>query len=121
MGAFSTSFGFGFGDPGIGGGSGFPSGVPSASPASTSGNTGSDAQNWLRTIFPFLQLGTQTYLAQDALGQSRPATLTYNALGQPVVTGGGALPLAAGGVTASIAPYLPLIVILVVLIVMVKK
>lgn len=69
-------FGFGFGDPGIGG----------------NGNPSSNA-DWLSTAFKFAQLGTQTYLAQDALNSTRPATLVYSANGTPIATGGGASPI----------------------------
>lgn len=119
MGALAGTFGFGFGDPGIGGGSGFPTGLPPTPPVqSSSSDSGSSAQSWLRTIFPFLQLGTQTYLAQDALNQSRPSTLTYDRNGNPVVSGGGAAFLPSG---SSFASYMPLIIIVVILVLLVRK
>ena len=76
-------------------------GVPSAPPPSSNGG-GSSTADWLNTIFKFAQLGTQTYLAQDALSAPRPSTVTYGPNGLPVVTGGGASALVGTGGISSI-------------------
>jgi hypothetical protein len=97
-----ASFGFGFGDSFFGSN---PAAIvpftPAQTPAPAPSPSSSGGSIW-DTIFKFAQLGTSTYLAQDALNQSRPATITYNAAGQPVVTGGGAA-LALNNATSSLS------------------
>lgn len=120
--------GFSFGDPGIGGdGSIFVPGAssnPTANPfgvipgvtqggilgtGSTSSNSNNgSAQSWLSTIFPWAQLGTQAFLADDAI--SKGQNLSFNANGSPVV----------GTVQATLTSFLPLIVIVVVLLIVVS-
>jgi hypothetical protein len=91
MGAFS--FGFGGGDSFFGSN---PASIASPSPASSSGGS-SSTNDWLGTLFKFAQLGTQTYLAQDALNSPRVGTIVFGPNGQPIQVGSGT---PAGGVNS---------------------
>lgn len=92
MGAFFSSDFFG-GNPST------ITGVPSiVSPTpSSSGGGGSSTTDWLNTIYKFAQLGTQTYLAQDAIN-SRSSNVQFGPNGQPLIAGSGAI--APGGLTS---------------------
>jgi hypothetical protein len=71
------------------------SGIPTV-PGSSAGLDDSNPLAWLQTIFPFAQLGTNAFLANQALTSSRPSTVTYLPNGQIAVSGGGAAsPLAS--------------------------
>lgn len=76
----------------------FTSSPASPTPSSSTGG-GSSTTDWLSTIYKFAQLGTQTYLAQDALNSKRPQTITFGPNGQPLV-GAGALAASGGGVNS---------------------
>jgi hypothetical protein len=113
----SLSFGFGNGffgsNPAASAGITVPPNAQPQSPAPSSGGGIWD------TIFKFAQLGTSTYLATEALNNSKPATITYDALGRPVATGGGAI--LPSTVSAGITSWLPIIVIVVIVLLLVKR
>jgi hypothetical protein len=110
---------FSFGDPGLGLGSIFTSSSPNplSNPANNpfgnlggivanapaASSTSSDAQSWLKTLFPWANLGTEAFLADKAINNG--SQLSFAANGTPVV----------GAVAQSLTSVLPIIVILVVL------
>jgi hypothetical protein len=94
--------------------------IAAPTPSSSSGG-GSSTLDWLNTIYKFAQLGTSTYLAQDAL-DSKGKTVVFGANGQPTAIGGGSVvqPTGVNSILATSSIWLFLFVIVVVLL-LVKK
>lgn len=88
-----SAFAFNFGTPPFSGlpqTGGINPATPSGGPVpSSSGGISPDAP-WWQQLFPFLQLGAQTYIADQAVTSPRPSTVSYLPNGQVVATGGGA-------------------------------
>jgi hypothetical protein len=85
-----------------------PSGIwsPSSASSTTSSSSGSsDAQSWLKTLFPWANLGTQAFLADKAINNG--SQLSFSTTGTPIV----------GAAAQSLSSILPLILIVVVLII----
>ncbi|HZU30978.1 MAG TPA: hypothetical protein VFB79_07685 [Candidatus Angelobacter sp.] len=109
----------GFGDPGIGGSSstvfvGGSGGVQSS---------GSSAQSWLSTLLPWATLGSQTFLADQAITSPRASTVTVLPNGQLVATGGGAATPSTGAALAlgSIPSWIWIVLVLVLFISVLKR
>ncbi len=51
---------------------------------------GTDSQDGFDNFIELAQLGTQTFLANQAISSPRPSTYSVNSQGQMIATGGGA-------------------------------
>jgi hypothetical protein len=82
-----------------------PGGIfsPSSTSPTSSSSGSSDTQSWLKTLFPWAQLGTQAFLGDKAINNG--SQLSFAANGSPIV----------GAAAQSLSSILPLIVIVIVI------
>lgn len=123
-----SAFSFGFGAlPGFGGvglpqtGGINPSATPSGGPVPTSTGLPSPDAPWWQQLFPFLNLGAQTYLADQAITSPRPATITYAPNGQLLATAGGGAAAVIPGAVGSIPSWIWILAILLVVVMLLRR
>jgi len=92
-------------------------------PSDSSGGIGNTLQIIFNDALKGYQAYSQTQLAQQAIAQPRPTTFSYTPAGTPVITSGGApSPLSAGaGLRSAFSGWLPLIAVVVVILLLVRR